>query len=405
MANTNSSNFIALIEPFRRGSSFSNWIERLKFCFQVNNIPDAQRKPLLFTLGGPVVFDELMLLYPNGQLANADYEDIIDRLRQRFDKKESSRILRFRFTTRVQEPNETLEDFILSLKMQAEFCNFGDSKSSMILDRIVAGVRDVNLRQRLLIEQNLTQEMAENLVATWEMAQTNAFAMGGQGPTSGIGRYGQVANLRGPVKSRLGSRPAIRDRPYDNRNQQYHGGFDRNQQRRYTGTIPKTTEGNSSYQEDRKRRPDYRNTICDFCKVKGHPKRKCFKLKNLKKQAINFVDNLNPSSENELSALFNRMKPRVSDSDSDDSDDTGSFQCMHLASINGISDPCLLTFEIEGKLIQMEVDCGSSVTVMGINQFNALFGMKLKKTEKSLIVVNGSRLRIAGEVKVLEEIG
>ncbi|XP_055599178.1 uncharacterized protein K02A2.6-like [Uranotaenia lowii] len=399
MANNNAGNLLALIEPYRRGTSFSNWVERLRFCFQVNNISDIQRKPLLFTLSGPVVFDELMLLFPNDQLANAEYDDMIDRLKQRFDKKESSRILRFRFTTRVQEPNETLEDFILSLKMQAEFCNFGDAKSSMILDRIIAGVRDVNLRQRLLVEQNLTQEMAENLVATWEMAQTNAFAMGGQGPTSGIGRYGQVANLRGPVKSRLGNRPAIRG-PYESRNYHQQEGFEGRQTRRYTGTIPKTTSENSSYQEDKRRKPDYRNTVCDFCKIKGHPKRKCFKLKNLKRKAVNFVDNLNPGCEKDLSELFNRMRPRVSDSDSDDSD-TGSFQCMHLDSINGISDPCLLSVKIEGKFVQMEVDCGSSVTVMGINQFTALFDKKLKQIDKNLIVVNGSKLRIAGEAKVM----
>lgn len=81
---------------------------------------------------------------------------------------------RLKFNVRVQQPDESLEDFVLSVKLQAEFCNFENFKEMAIRDRIVAGIRDKALQQRLLNEEKLTLGCAEKLVATWEITRNNA---------------------------------------------------------------------------------------------------------------------------------------------------------------------------------------------------------------------------------------
>lgn len=101
------------------------------------------------TLSGPVIFDEIKLLYPAGNFEEAAFDDLISKLKNRLDKIEPDLVQRYKFSTRVQNPDETMEDFVLALKLQAEFCGFATFKDTAILDRIIAGIKDKNLRQRL----------------------------------------------------------------------------------------------------------------------------------------------------------------------------------------------------------------------------------------------------------------
>lgn len=168
------SNINTTLEPFRRGNSFGDWVERLGFFFNMNKVPVEEKRDHFITLSGPVIFRELKLLYPNSNLAEVPYDEMINKLKARLDKTESDLVQRLKFNVRVQQPDESLEDFVLSVKLQAEFCNFENFKQMAIRDRIVAGIRDKALQQRLLNEEKLTLETAEKLIATWEIARNNA---------------------------------------------------------------------------------------------------------------------------------------------------------------------------------------------------------------------------------------
>lgn len=163
-----------MIEPYRKGSSFAEWVLRLEYCFIANEISEVRKKAFFISLGGQAVFKELSLLYPNLDIANVTYNDMVARLKTRFDKTESDIIQRLKFNRRIQQPNETLEDFVLAVKLQAEFCSFGSYKEIAIRDRIMAGLLDKNLQQRLLNEEHLTLECAEKMITTWEMAGASA---------------------------------------------------------------------------------------------------------------------------------------------------------------------------------------------------------------------------------------
>lgn len=146
---------------------------------------------------------------------------MITKLKARIDKTESDLVQRLKFNVRTQQPDESLEDFVLSVKLQAEFCNFENFKPSAIRDRIVAGVRDKELQQRLLNEEKLTLETAEKLIATWDIAKNNARNMDyssgkdhlpvGRSPNNGYDLNKLAAERlntgvdrnKGPVHSRL----------------------------------------------------------------------------------------------------------------------------------------------------------------------------------------------------------
>lgn len=208
-----------VIEPYRRDVSFADWIESLDYFFEANGIENNLKKPHFITLGGPVVYKEIKLLYPNTSVSEVSYTDLVAKLKARLDKTESDLIQRFKFNNRMQQPDESLEDFVLSVKLQAEFCTFGSFKDLAIRDRLVAGVREVALQQRLLNEENLSLQIAEKIITTWEMAGVNARTLGvasngGTVLNKLLTTYavanqnsGQVASVRGTVKNRLGLRP------------------------------------------------------------------------------------------------------------------------------------------------------------------------------------------------------
>ena len=58
-------------------------------------------------------------------------------------------IERAKFNKQSQLPDEPVEQFIASLYNLAVDCNFGELKGELIHDRIIVGIRDASLSERL----------------------------------------------------------------------------------------------------------------------------------------------------------------------------------------------------------------------------------------------------------------
>ncbi|XP_058833635.1 uncharacterized protein LOC131691339 isoform X2 [Topomyia yanbarensis] len=327
-------NMAAMIEPYRRGSSFANWVERLGYFFDMNNVKEHAKKAHFITLSGPIVFSELKLLFPTTNLSDVSYETMIDKLKSRFDKTESELIQRYKFNNRKQNPGESAEDFVLAVKLQAEFCNFGTFKEAASRERIVAGLRDVQLQKTLLNESKLTLDSAEKIIATWELAGNNA-------KTLGIGAGDeQIAALKQSESRKCGSALEKLAVTYDrarNLNQSPQAGGSRGSIKSRLGYKPYNTHSHAGPREGRywekhvrfqpadyRRSRDeqrYETRSCDFCGKRGHLKRKCFKLKSLRKDAVNSVISAGPEV-NSLGDLFHRMRTETDSDDEKDFSDT-----------------------------------------------------------------------------------
>ena len=70
-------------------------------------------------------------------------------------KKKNETIERYKFSTTFQEQGESVEKFINELTILAAQCNFETSDDSLLCNRIVCGILDSNLREKLLKEQSL----------------------------------------------------------------------------------------------------------------------------------------------------------------------------------------------------------------------------------------------------------
>ncbi|XP_077865913.1 uncharacterized protein LOC144353175 [Saccoglossus kowalevskii] len=98
-------------------------------------------------------------IYETMQLTGDEKDRKLDEIIKAFDSycniKTNETVERYKFFTRNQEPNEPLEKYVTDLKILAATCNFLTLQESLIRDRIVCGINDSRLRERLLRESDL----------------------------------------------------------------------------------------------------------------------------------------------------------------------------------------------------------------------------------------------------------
>ena len=71
---------------------------------------------------------------------------------------------RARFNRRNQQSGESSEQFIMALYSLAESCEYGAMKEEMARDRLVVGIRDSSLSEKLQMDAKLTLESAKKTI-------------------------------------------------------------------------------------------------------------------------------------------------------------------------------------------------------------------------------------------------
>ena len=112
------------------------------------------------------------------------YDVVKKRLEDFFIIKRNVIFERAKFNLRNQQQNESAEVFITDLFNLAEHCNFGVLREELIRDRIVVGIRDKSLSERLQLEAELTLEKAVNFVRQKETVRKQKGFLGAEGRQS-----------------------------------------------------------------------------------------------------------------------------------------------------------------------------------------------------------------------------
>ena len=93
-----------------------------------------------------------------------DYDTVMNKFDEYFKVRRNVIYERARFNRRSQQPGETSEQFIMALYDLAANCNYGELRDEMIRDRIVVGIRNTSLSERLQLNAELTLEKAKQAV-------------------------------------------------------------------------------------------------------------------------------------------------------------------------------------------------------------------------------------------------
>ena len=156
--------------------NWRRWIQRfglyLTASGKVKEDEKVQCAILLHLIG-----EEALEIYNTFKFATGEDPNKISVLKKKFEdyvnQRKNTVFEIYRFWEWKQQEGETIEQFITELKTHAKSCEFGEQHDSMIRDRIVFGVRDTRLKERLLRESSeLTLEKAASIYRAGEASTT-----------------------------------------------------------------------------------------------------------------------------------------------------------------------------------------------------------------------------------------
>ena len=139
-------------------------------------------------------------IYNTMRLADKEVNKI-DVLFRRFEdycrSKQNVTMERFKFNTRSQAADETINQYVTALKLLARSCSIGVLEDELIRDRVVCGILSERVQQRLLREQDLTLDKAMSICQAEEESQKQMKLLGEEGPETGIHTVRRLT----PIKS------------------------------------------------------------------------------------------------------------------------------------------------------------------------------------------------------------
>ena len=170
-----------LPETFAAGKSqydvdkWPKWIkrfERYRVATGLSSKPDTEQVSTLLCAMGECA-DDILGTLTNIDETKATYKEVKDALDTYFGVSRNVIVERARFNRRVQKPGETVNTFIQDLYQIAEHCEYGTLRDDLIRDRIVVGVIDEALSDRLQMKSDLKLAEAVQMTRQAEARKDN----------------------------------------------------------------------------------------------------------------------------------------------------------------------------------------------------------------------------------------
>ena len=169
-----------------RYSAFKSWKQRWKDYAIVTKLNDESAEykcsMLRYTFS-----DETQKIYETLGLTDdeeKDSEAIINKLETFAKGTVNETMERHTFNSRNQKDGEPFDDFLTEIKILSKNCNFCQTcHDGLIRDRIVGGIRDPSLRQKLLSDDKLNLKKTEDACRAREKAREGAKLFDNQQPS------------------------------------------------------------------------------------------------------------------------------------------------------------------------------------------------------------------------------
>ena len=150
------------------------YAERIQHYFAANGVTDAERKCAIFlSVIGPRTYKLLSSLVAPSKPGEKTYDELVVALTEHHSPAPSEIVQRFKFNSQFRHAGESVATYVAELRSIAQTCNYSSSLDEMLRDRIVCGINDDRIQQRLLSERGLTYKKALELSQGLETAAKN----------------------------------------------------------------------------------------------------------------------------------------------------------------------------------------------------------------------------------------
>ena len=320
------------------------------------------------------------------------YEELTRIMREHLQPTPNEIAQRYVFYKRDRLVGESIKDYVAELRKLSEHCNFADRLEESIRDKLVCGLNDQKIQQKLLAVRNLTLQSAMDTAVAMESAAKNARDL-----------YGGVRGVKNEVGVYSGGNSG--------------GGVNRLDKRSYKGygnvSVSKKECfrcGGIKHDSDH---CTFKSRECFGCKKVGHAKHRCPSLKK------NFLGSSGGSSRGNChktdvvkkeNSMINAMGDGYCDVGEEEYiaelDSGMNFLSLYTLGSRrtGKHDPVMVDLLLNGKSVSMEIDTGAAVTVISEALYSELGdGGVLKKAHLNLSTYTGEVVEPKGVGNVLVE--
>ena len=340
--------------PFHRPDEWQRWKRRFEQFREASGLSsESQQRQvcmLLYTMGEEA--EDTLMSTKITEDDKKDYAKVIAKFDSFFRVRKNVIFERAMFNRRCQKQDESVEQFITCLYQLSENCAYGELRDEMIRDRIVVGIRDEAMSQKLQLDADLTLESAKKLVRQREAVREQQIQL----------KNGSQEEQGLPVEA-MGS---------------YHGAGVRSKKfNKSARPANKTTESARPQPTTRKkctrcgRGPHFkqhcpaREAICHRCRKKGHYKSQCFS--------------------------------NVAEATEDSSTELGDTSFLDAVSDERSSTSWNESLLVNGQSVIFKVDTGAEVSVITEETMNRLTRLEQRSTTKRLITANKTPLDVKCE--------
>ena len=149
---------------FSRQEEWPKWSRRFERFRQASGLAkeeeESQINMLIYAMGDQA--DDILNSFKLSTTQLKRYHTVKTKFDEHFVVRRNVIFERAKFNQRRQEEGETVDTFITALHALAEHCNFGTLTDEMVRDRIVVGLLDAKLSEKLQLDPELTLPKAVN---------------------------------------------------------------------------------------------------------------------------------------------------------------------------------------------------------------------------------------------------
>ncbi|KAG7296766.1 hypothetical protein JYU34_020702 [Plutella xylostella] len=156
------------LKPFD-GEKFEVFHQQLDSFINLNDIKEDKKVSLLITKLSPRTFETLTHLCAPAKPNTLSYQELCDKLENKYVKTTSTVLERAKFRQRNQQQNESVEDYILELKKLAGKCQFKDV-DDQIMEKFIDGVSSKMIKFELMKTGELKLETCIQVAQAVEAA-------------------------------------------------------------------------------------------------------------------------------------------------------------------------------------------------------------------------------------------
>ncbi|XP_060810750.1 uncharacterized protein K02A2.6-like [Amyelois transitella] len=168
--------------PVSRANAWKKWRQQFMLFVKASGVhsePSSVQASLLINLIGPDGFDIYQAFTFETEAEKDDVQTVIKKFDSYFGTKVNKTLIRYKFFTRNQEDGESIQQYVTALRLLSKDCEFSSLEDDLIKDRIVCGIRNSTLRDRLLRSEDLNLDKAMKICQAEELSQESGSQLSG----------------------------------------------------------------------------------------------------------------------------------------------------------------------------------------------------------------------------------